>query len=491
MVPPQAGDCEKMEKTELQQRTELIDYSSTQDLTAHGVEEKPEMQFLQIRNSPSGHALKKPFSIMIPKPKSPGEEALQRFIIDSFSWKMHSLIPFTFSNKSVMKLVKYLFSYGTQSTATMYQYIYGVYRFSQWVGKQSDQMVRECLDEDGLVNPKRQQVYDKLLEDFIGDLQAARLAPGTINNYVKSVKTLFRVSDIKLNLPYRLKKRVVYRDRSPTPQELSKLIDAGDLREKTMISLLALGGFRVGTLCKLDYRHVRRDMEAGVVPIHLHVEAEITKGKYTDYDTFISQEAADYLKTYLEFRRNGSPRDRMPPETITDDSPLIRAKISREVKPLRPASVHQIIHNLYLKAGIMEHTKEKRYELNVHSIRKYFRTQMAALGVPTDYIEYMMGHVISTYHDIEMKGIDYLRGIYASSGLSIKPKSQLNKLEMLKTIIRAYGLDPDKVLVKEALAEPHRFIQPDDYEQQIQTLNQTLREIVTKELATISSPKTV
>ncbi|MEM3051302.1 MAG: hypothetical protein QXJ40_04360 [Candidatus Bathyarchaeia archaeon] len=36
-----------------------------------------------------------------------------------------------------------------------------------------------------------------------------------------------------------------------------------------------------------------------------------------------------------------------------------------------------------------------------------------------DYIEYMMGHTISTYHEIQMNGIEFPRGIYISSGLSI------------------------------------------------------------------------
>ena len=60
----------------------------------------------------------------------------------------------------------------------------------------------------------------------------------------------------------------------------------------------------------------------------------------------------------------------------------------------------------------------RRYELRAHSIRKFFQTQMDALGVQTDYIEYMMGHTISTYHDISMKGIEYLRGVYKVSGLT-------------------------------------------------------------------------
>jgi len=83
---------------------------------------------------------------------------------------------------------------------------------------------------------------------------------------------------------------------------------------------------------------------------------------------------------------------------------------------------------------------------------------MAALGVDRDYIEYMMGHTISTYHDIKMKGIEFLRGIYVASGLSIKPKTRTSKIDALKEIIRAWGLNPEEILTRQALTEPHRTV---------------------------------
>lgn len=93
-----------------------------------------------------------------------------------------------------------------------------------------------------------------------------------------------------------------------------------------------------------------------------------------------------------------------------------------------------------------------------HSIRKFFRTQMAALGVQTDYIEYMMGHTISTYHDIQMKGVEFLRGIYAASGLSRAQKTAPNRIQILKEIVRSFGLNPDEILTREALEKPHRTV---------------------------------
>jgi len=415
------------------------------------------MQALTITHSPLGKKLKQPLTLSVPEPQDAAEEKLQRYVIDSLSWKMPSLVQFIFNNTSALELAKHLLRHRTASTGTLYQYIYGVNRFCRWANAQPDQLIQSCQDQDGDPNPKALAKYSRLLDDFIGNLQAEGLAPGTISNHAKGVKALFRANRLRLDLPYNLSKRTVYSDRSPTPEELQRLIDMADLRLKVIVSILALGGFRTGTLVKLQYRHVRSDIEKNITPIHVHVEAEITKGKYHDYDTFLGQEAAEYLRTYLEARRRGTKK--IPPENIHEESPLIRQQQSRRSIPLAPPAIFRLIHDLYVRAGLLPAKPYGgRYDLRAHSIRKFFRTEMAALGVDRDYIEYMMGHTINTYHDIKMKGIEFLRGVYISSGLSIRPKTHISKIDALKEIIRAWGMNPEEILTRNALDEPHRTI---------------------------------
>lgn len=407
----------------------------------------------------------------------------QQYIIDAFTGKMPALIPFAINNKSVVKLASYLLKYTKGSEKTLYQYTFGIYRFSKWLGKTPDDIIKEAI-----ANKNNLDQYVVKIDDFIGDLQAENLAPGTINNHVKGTKALFRANSINLVLPFRVPKTVRYPDRAPTPEELTRTMDIADLREKVIVSLLSLSGVRVGTLVKLQYRHVRHDLERGIVPVHMHIEAEITKGKYHDYDTFIGAEGVEYLKAYLTERRIGNERLEagkkrgMPPEKITDSSPLIRNKHKATVKAIIPGTVHYVIHRLYLKAGLIENTTKVRYDLRTHSIRKYFRTQLGAIStIPTDYIEYMMGHTISTYHDIKMKGIEHLRNLYASSGLSIRPKTAMSKLDQLKMLVRSLGLNPDDVLSKDALSMPHRTI-VDGEQRKIDVLNQALKKAIILEL---------
>jgi hypothetical protein len=118
---------------------------------------------------------------------------------------------------------------------------------------------------------------------------------------------------------------------------------------------------------------------------------------------------------------------------------------------------------------------------------------MASLGVDRDYIEYMMGHTISTYHDIRMKGIEFLHGIYIASGLSIRPKTRLSKIDALKEIIRAWGLNPEEVLTREALTQPHRtVIDQSQLEQaQLAQLTTALKQQMLKEIRETQPEKSV
>jgi len=237
---------------------------------------------------------------------------------------------------------------------------------------------------------------------------------------------------------------------------------------------------------KLKYRHVKDDFEKGVIPLHIHIEAAITKGKYHDYDTFIGKEAAAYLREYIETRQLGSPEGKIPPEILTDESPLIRNENSPEHKRIGGKQIYKLVHNLYFKAGLLKPGYGGSYTLKVHSIRKYFKTQLLSLGVQPDYVDYMMGHTIDVYHDIQMKGIDYLRNIYAASGLSIAPKTQTSKIDALKEIIRAWGLNPEEILTREAMITPHRTVvgQQNPENNQMKILCNALKAEMKKELTT-------
>ena len=123
------------------------------------------------------------------------------------------------------------------------------------------------------------------------------------------------------------------------------------------------------------------------------------------------------------------------------------------------------------------------YDLRVHSLRKYFKTQLLALGIQTDFIDYMMGHTVDTYDDIQSLGTDKLRTIYASAGLAIKPKTRISKVEALKEIIRAWGMNPEQVLAREALTQGATTNTAELENHQLTVLASQLKQLIRDETA--------
>jgi integrase len=352
-----------------------------------------------------------------------------------------------------MELARHLLFNKTGSQASLSGYINQLYAFCKWAKSEPDQLVKECINQKRGTSPKQMINLTSILEEYIDHMQARNLSQATIKIDLRHIASFFRINGVDLRLPYDLSSWSSCNEIAPSREELVKTLDIADLREKVIVTMLAVSGLRVGTLVKLQYRHVRNDFERGIIPVHVHVEAEITKGKRRSYDTFLNEEAFDYLKAYLNARKKGT--ENIPPEQIQDESPLIRTTRCKQVKTVTVNTVYCVVHELFVKAGILKSNSwRKKYELKTHSLRRFFRTEMASLGVDQDYVNFMMGHASrDRYHDVRMKGIEYLRGVYMTSGIRIRPRTRMNKIDALKEILQTWGLDPQKILTHEALAQ--------------------------------------
>ena len=185
---------------------------------------------------------------------SPCPPDVENFIREALTKRKPSLIPFATISQSVAEMAKYLKRHCSQSHATAYLYIWSIHRYCKWCGADPDQLINECFSEDGLPNQKALLLEARRLDDYVGALQSEGYSPGHISNCIKAVKTFYRINGLRLELPYKLHKYVVSRDRAPTPEEIARLIDLADVRGKVIVSMLALGAFRVGT--PVSYTHL-------------------------------------------------------------------------------------------------------------------------------------------------------------------------------------------------------------------------------------------
>ncbi|MCL2477817.1 site-specific integrase [Candidatus Bathycorpusculum sp.] len=423
-----------------------------------------------LRNYP----LKHPVTIELEKVLAVKELKLIEYVFEALLCERPVLLQYTFNNKSVLLMARHFLRNCSGSPQSCYTYIQHIHQYTTWLGSSPDQIIADLKTETNTVDPQRLVNHNKFVDDYVAALQDRGLTNSTINNHLKACKIFYKTNDIKIEFNGRIRRKTIYKDRAPTPEELTKLLDVGNLREKTIVTMLALGGFREGTLSKLKYRHVKDDLENNIIPIHIHVEETITKGKYGDYDTFLGAEATQYLKLYLNQRQTGTKR--IPPETLTDESPLIRATTSQPVSPIGSKQITQLVHQLYVKAGLTKH-KQGHYDLRTHSLRKYFKTQMIALGCQSDYVDYFMGHVLDTYHSIQSIGLERLRSAYSAAGLSIRTKTQMTDVDQVKQLIRALGGDPSKWLSKEMLTDGAITVQNAE-DQQLAMLRERLKQLI-------------
>jgi len=407
------------------------------------------------------------------------------FVLQAFASR-RSKAPLVLDNRSLMRLAEYLYRSKSRSLESLREYAWSVKAFCDYAGKVPDQLIASCLTPEGLPDPMRVRSLGELLDEWLGEMDAMDLASGSIRVRQAHVESFFRVNGLEVKAPRRYSLRVKYHDRAPRPEEVQRIIEVADLREKVMVMMLATSGMRIGTLLKLKYGHVKADLEAGKIPVHIHVEAEITKGKYADYDTFINDEAVHYLKLYLDERKRGT--EKIPVEEITDDSPLF----VRTVMPLKSLSHHSakgMLAKVLYKAGLREKAR-RHHELRVHSLRKFFRTQLESLGVPRDYCEYMMGHKISTYHDIQMKGIEFLRNVYTASDLRIQAKEKPSLADVLKELIRARGEDPSRYLKAEVGSAIDMITPEGESEAYARAIWEMLRRDIVSSLSAIPEERT-
>ena len=101
---------------------------------------------------------------LIGQTATPRERAAKQYIINAFKSKMSSLIPFAFENKSVLELASYLLKHTTGSSPTLYQYVFGVHRFSNWIKKSPDNIVKEAM-----LDVKARDRFIISIDEFVGE----------------------------------------------------------------------------------------------------------------------------------------------------------------------------------------------------------------------------------------------------------------------------------------------------------------------------------
>jgi len=169
---------------------------------------------------------------------------------------------------------------------------------------------------------------------------------------------------------------------------LQSLFHQMDTKGRAFFLLLTSSGTRIGEALQLELD----DIDLQATPCKVTIRQEYTKNSEQRI-TFISDEARSALKEWLKIRQNYLE------SSINRNSGLVREGISKEksaddsrIFPFAISTASTVWKTALKNAELASKDRNTdRIQIRPHSLRKFFRSQ-AALHIPVDVVEAMMGH---------------------------------------------------------------------------------------------------
>jgi len=312
----------------------------------------------------------------------------------------------------------------SNSNRTREAYKNNLQLFCNFIGKTPEQIMTEY---DGSTDREFKREYARYIQAFMSAEFERGMAQNTINTRLAAVKSFFKYNDLPLGYIPAPRMRVTYHNRDITHEEVKLILNASRPRERAFYAILAQSGLRPFTICSLKFKHIKEDLIANRVPCKIDVPQEIAKGKYRGYFTFITHEAVEYLKAYLNTRRR-----------ITDDDFLFVKQGSKQ--QANPKSISALFSRTLQKLeekGLIEVEQKKRdkpRDVRLYSLRKFFRKHANQAGF--EFVQFWMGHIVKTGQEEHYRptDVEHHRKLYAENAMPFLRLETATPTETEKTI---------------------------------------------------------
>ncbi len=151
-----------------------------------------------------------------------------------------------------------------------------------------------------------------------------------------------------------------------------------------MIHTINDSGLGVSDIKLLNCSIILDNPNKTIIPMHM-----LRQKTKTEIKTFLCEEAITALQKYIKFRQQGTRH--VKPETITRETPLFVSRYRGNPTRMTRQNISTIIHNAFNKTG------EKR--IAAHSLRKALQTNLEKGGMPTNWIDQVLGHKLINSRD--------------------------------------------------------------------------------------------
>lgn len=273
------------------------------------------------------------------------------------------------ATKVIDEYMEYLAIEQNRSKRTIVNYNHYLTRLVDYAG---DISVRDITPE--LIRKWRLWLHE------LGSNRSDELSKATQNYHLIALRNFLKfchkrnieaLSPDKIELAKVKRSKVTFLDAEEIKQLLAQpnINEESGLRDRAILELLFSSGLRVSELINLDKKH-----------INLEKREFSVRGKgQKDRPVFVSKEAADWLKIYLN-KRGGNL-----PALFISYSGRHQAKTTGDYRRLTARSVQRMISRYGLLAGITK-------RVSPHTMRHSFATDLLMNGADLRSVQAMLGH---------------------------------------------------------------------------------------------------
>ncbi|AKA49046.1 hypothetical protein IX51_07965 [uncultured archaeon] len=241
---------------------------------------------------------------------------------------------------------------------------------------------------------KSEKEMSDLMMDYVSDLEKDGKAPAYIDSCLKLVRSWLKYNSIVLTRSIKIKNAKIPTtlngQRTPSQDQLKKILQAGTMTSRVCISLVSQSGIRLEVLGDYSGKDglrlkdfpelvIEKDsVDFETIPARIVIRNALSKAGH-EYFTFIGPEGAEYIKDYLNERmRKG--------EKLTPETPLVIPR-NHGIHFISTINIGDQIRTAIRKAG---------FPWRPYDLRHYFATQTMEAeskgAIIRDWRVFFMGH---------------------------------------------------------------------------------------------------
>jgi len=264
--------------------------------------------------------------------------------------------------------------------------------------------IRQFCDLLGFGDPeatlekiKQTEEKEDYFDNLITDLREKGITDTRVGNIYKALKWWLSLNRVDVDWSAIILPSVEAQeeDRAPTKEELKRILNVCNLRDKALIEVASSSGLRRNALVTLkvgdvnfnDYPDVARIIVKKVYTINgktFKSGRKITK-KRTFFVTWITPEAKKLLLEYLDHRKKQG-------ENITSESPLFTSTRKGELGQFLSKQYLDTHYGRLLKRAYLNEKSKDWHILHLHTLKKYAETGFINAGCMPSYREFWLGH---------------------------------------------------------------------------------------------------